>query len=361
MNNILHIINSFEIGGAEKLLTDVAESFYSSRNGLVFCYLLGNGKLLEGTKIKYPVFDLSKNGKMSLRSIYTLVKIIREQKIDVIHTHDPQSGILARIIGRLLGIRIFVATRHIPDLIGKHRWIYRLENVLLRYDNVVIANSNAVKNRLVEKYRILKNNIIVINNGINIDYFIEEKKNREIKNRNTIGTVARLIPEKGIDTLLEAFSLYKKKYPYAILAIVGNGIEKEKLENLTIRYEIQNHVTFLGSQNALFVKEFLRTLDIFVLPSRVEGFGISLIEAMASGVLVLGSRVDGISEIIEDGYNGFLFEKNNAHSLFDKLVEITNLGNNAEPIINHAIDTVREKYNIKEYCEKLDSLYNSLR
>lgn len=354
---ICHVINSFDIGGAEILLKDILLNFNSNEFSFVVVYVIGDGPLIKNINFKYPIYNLSNNGRFTFKSFFQLIKILKKEKVSAIHTHDPQSGILARIAAKLIGVKFVFTTRHNPDLIGRFPFIYSLENYLLKNSNGIVVISNAVKEALISKYKINESKITLVYNSIDLEFFKpSHKKINEIE--FVIGTICRLTQQKGIDLLIQSFYKFINKNKKDVqLVIAGEGPEKENLLALTSSLSLNDKVKFIGALQREDVRKTLYSLDVFVLASRWEGFGISLIEAMACGVPVIGSNVDGISEIIEDGVNGLLFEPNNIDSLCEKLESIYNDNSLRDTLSKNGVETVRKNYSIDVYCNKLENFY----
>ncbi len=358
INIILHVINSFDVGGAEILLKNIARYFNGIDQELVIVYFLGTGNILENGIQQCKIYNLSKDGKFNLFSIFKLIKIIKHHKVKIVHTHDPQSGIIARIAAFVCGVKIILSTRHNPDLIGSQPLVYMLENYLLKKNDGIIAISKAVEQRLIHHYRIKKEIIKIIYNSIDLSLFTTNRKKNVFENRNIkICTVARLIPQKGVDILIHAFKLLTTKKPMSSLIIVGDGPERKSLELLVKTLGLNDKIIFLGKLDQDQVIRTLREIDLFVLASRWEGFGIALIEAMAMEKAVIGSDVDGISEIIEHGINGMLFQKGNHQNLSEVMIQVIDDNLLHQGLATNARQTVLSKYGIEQYCNSLAEEY----
>lgn len=359
-HRVLHIIGSFEIGGAEKLLLDFADHFHNKRYSLVLAYLKGNGSLLQNRSVRWKVVDVSNGGAFTFRSIPRLIRLVRTEGIDMLHVHDPQSGLIGRIVAMICGIKIVLATRHIPELVGNYPFIYWLENRALRRYIRVIVNSRAVQRFLLQRKYLEENHSVIAYNGIDMDVFTPNAP-KEQRYPLTVGTVARLKHYKGVDVLLKAFSTVLRSMPDVRLRIVGDGDERKQLEVLSARLGIGNNVEFLGSiDTGQGIASFLGELDVFVLPSRIEGFGLSIVEAMAMHLPVIGSRIDGIMEIVEDGVNGILFESENSSQLSEKLLILLGSRTTREEIAEAGSESVRRKFTIDAYVDSVTAVYNTV-
>jgi len=155
--------------------------------------------------------------------------------------------------------------------------------------------------------------------------------------------VGNLIKRKGVDTLIESIRIVHKQFPNLLVLIVGHGEERDKLELLTNTYGLTHNVKFLGAVQEDALADFYNSADAFILPSTSEGHSVALLEAMASGLSIIASNIDGNKVSVEDGVNGFFFEPSNIKDLAEKLtVMLTD-------------DALREKMSVnssKMYLEK---------
>ncbi len=143
-----------------------------------------------------------------------------------------------------------------------------------------------------------------------------------LKGKTVIGTVARLSSEKGMDVLLKAFAVVQKSIPDVHLLIVGDGTQKNYLKKLSADLGIDDACTWSGRLPWKKAMSYLELMDIVIVPSRFEGFGLTAIEAMACKKPVIASNVDGPAEIIQDGQNGFLAPAEDVNGFAEQIVEL---------------------------------------
>ena len=277
----------------------------------------------EGIK----VIRLKVKNKHDIRHYFQLKKIIKEEKIDILHLHvwNPAS---CRYGFKQSCVPIII-TEHDPfklswfkDLIKKHL----LENV-----SKIITVSDDNKKLLQKAYPDHKDKITTIHNGIDITWWqsqllrFTEEDRKKIKeelfeaNENTliITSIAALHERKGLKYLIEAMPALTKEFPNIKLIIVGEGPQKSELENLISKFKLENHVKLLGQQKE--TPKILKSSDIFVLPSLREAFGLVNLEAMLAPLPILASKVGGISEVVEDGKTGILIEPGNVEKFTEAL------------------------------------------
>ena len=219
---------------------------------------------------------------------------------------------------------------------------------------------------MVEELGISDEKVEVVYNGVDLEEFhifdskiIEDEKKRYgfFEGSRIIGFHGRLHKEKGLNVLIDAFYQISRRFDHLYLLFVGDGPERKKLEDQVSSYSLEKKVIFLGHRDD--VPLFLNLLDIFVLPSVVrESFGISIIEAMACGKVVIGSNLGGIPEIIKDEVNGFLFNPGDENNLVDKLSRVLSDDNLKERIISSALIDVRQRFSSDAMIKNLERILN---
>lgn len=255
------------------------------------------------------------------------VELGKQQDLDIIEGTNFLSYPVAWKIGTSLGIPC-VITYHDVWI---NRWIQNiglsgvLGEVLERYTrakswDLIIAVSNYTRDNLQNRH-FKAENMATIYNGIDIPSYRQIRA--EPYAAPTICTVARLVRYKRIDLLISALPLVKKEIPDVMLKIIGSGPEEENLRDLVRKMDLQKHVEFMGFvEHHDDVKRILSASDVFALPSTVEGFGIVVIEALASGTPYVASDIPPIREITEGGKGGRLFRPNNVAELAEGLIEL---------------------------------------
>ena len=244
-------------------------------------------------------------GRSLVRLALALGSHVRQSRPDVIHTHLFDADLVGTLVARACGVRC-CSTIHSGTFFEarRHRWRYRCLALLVsRFFTV----SQALSDVLVQRCRVPAARVRVIRNGIDMTRFAPSPaRDGAVTRGPIIGTLARLIPSKGIRILLDAMPHLLQKYPEALLLVGGGGEEQEALERQARALGIPDRVVFVGPVQD--PRNFYRRLDLFVLPSLDEGFGLVLLEAMVTGVPVIGTRVGGVPEILTHGVNGWLVE-----------------------------------------------------
>ena len=204
-----------------------------------------------------------------------------------------------------------------------------------------------------------KKSVAVIPNGVN-EQFFSIKKNSMSPTRRNILFIGRLHKSKGVDILIEAVSIVKKEFSDIRLTIVGSGSIKDSLITKAKKLNLEQNILFTGETDHLKLPNFFKAADILVLPSRREGFGVVLIEAMASGLPVIGTDTGGISEIIQDNYNGYKFKVNDSKRLSFLISNLLKDDSLYEIMSSNARNYAKENYSISLVSKRYFDLYRSM-
>jgi glycosyltransferase involved in cell wall biosynthesis len=370
---ILHIIESLASGGAEKLLTYSLKHIDKNKFSIKVVCLEPSLDLkneLENNGI--TVFCLNvKNLYRWYSAVPKLFLLIIKEKPDIVHTQLFFANIYGRIASKMAGIRNIITTLQNPDYTYENngKFTYLVRKFIDKYtgkfcNSAFIAVSDFVKKDF-EKHLNFKN-IKVLYNCVDNSTFGGQggdpgRKREELgfnKDDIIILNVGRLHPQKGQEFLIEAFNLAYKKNNKCRLLVIGNGPLENVLKNKTKELNLEKNVIFL--KNRQDVPDIMKISDIFIFPSIYEGLPLALIEAMASGLPVIASKIDVLKEIVEDGINGILVENNDRVKLSET---ISSLINNTE-LRGHLGRNAREKavklFDSAGHVKKIENIYQEL-
>lgn len=320
---VLYLNHSMEMGGIETLIDEFATRFRARGLSPSVGVLNGGGTLEGKLHAKgIPVIRLGKRDRVDLDTIAKLRQILKRDNVKVLHTHNYSSWFYGVLAVRGIGGVRHIHTEH--SNVECRRWIYA-ERLMSRFTNKIVSVSGSVKDFMVERQHISPGRIEVIYNGVDTQRFRPDSRARtEYRNKFSFGEktfvaciVARLSPVKDHETLLGAFSMLAKERPETRLLIVGEGDIRVRLESLSRDLGVCDRVIFLGERHD--IPEILNAADVFVLSSISEGHNMSLLEAMATGIPVVVTRVGGNTEIVLDGVCGFLVPPRDPHALCDRI------------------------------------------
>jgi len=316
-------------------------------------------------------------------------KLHARTPIDVIHAHGPlPAGHAAMLLGQELKVP-FVVTVHGLDAYADRqvsgragRWSRNLSGKVFQAADRVLCVSERVRERVLAGAASAK--AAVVYNGADPERFApacgsknvaaSREKPRAAGDQSgeasdaaswpaktnsaaKIVSIGNLIPTKGHEQLLRALAALTPTHPEIICEIVGNGPLRSKLESRVQELGIGSRVRFLGRKSRQEVADLLRSATLFVLPSSYEGLGCVYLEAMASEVVAIGCRGQGIEEIIRHGHNGWLVAPNDVEELTRGMASLLEHGSLRSYIAAQGRDTVLHEYTIQDQARRLVRTY----
>jgi glycosyltransferase involved in cell wall biosynthesis len=322
-NKITHLITTIERGGAEKQLLTLTGKQVESGLKVEVIFLKGKPDLKKEFEASGVKVNNLLVGRSYLKQIFLLSKYLRENP-SPLHAHLPKSEILAAIVVRN---KCFIFSRHNsePFWPGGPRVISNLlSKFVCKRASQGVAISNAVKNFLIKRGEIPNGYTIdVVYYGFQKDISTNAAGLGLIANimsgqssKYKIGTIGRLVPQKDYPTLLSAFSNVLKNMPNTDLYIVGEGHLQIDLIELSKSLGIKDQVHWIGKTK--YITEFLSKIDLFILPSKYEGFGLVLLEAMVAKKPIIAANNSAIPEVLGKTYEG-LFSTGDVNALAQQI------------------------------------------
>ena len=350
---VVHVTLGLDVGGLEKLLVEFARHADREEFVLHFLSLTTRGVLAEDIeKEGWPVSTLGAPPGFRPSLVLELARWFRSRKVEVVHTHDEKPCIYAALAARLAGVRRVVHTRHgrRPQLTRRQTMFVRLASRLT--DAFVCVSRDSA--RLTFEQGVAASRIATIWNGIDLDRFAYSGPCAD----GPIVTVARLVPEKGLDDLVRAAALALRDCPALRVEIAGDGPCLSQLQALAASLGVSGHVRFHGAVRD--VPGLLARASAFVLPSLSEGIPLTLLEAMARGLPVVATRVGGNCEVVVDGETGFLMPANDPAALAAAMLQLRDPGV-AVPMGRAGRRRVEEFFDVRPMVAAYESLYRTNR
>jgi glycosyltransferase involved in cell wall biosynthesis len=322
-NKVTHLITTIERGGAEKQLFTLASKQVESGLKVEVFFLKGKPDL----KNEFEASGVEVNNllveKSFLKQIFLLSKYLRKNPSPV-HAHLPKSELLAAVV---IAKKYFVFSRHNAEPFwpsGPRIISNLLSKFVCKRASQGIAISNAVKTYLIKRGEIPTGYIIdVVYYGFQMNSSTNSAGLNSLTNlincqssKFKIGTVGRLVPQKDYPTLLNAFSNVLKSLPNTELYVVGEGYLQKELIKLSKTLGIHDKVHWVGKTK--HIKEFLSRIDLFILPSKYEGFGLVLLEAMVAKKPIIAANNSAIPEVLGNTYKG-LFSTGDVNALAQQI------------------------------------------
>lgn len=290
---------------------------------------------IEHAGIRHVALQSSTRGFMplnDLRSAWELWRILRAERFDVLHTHNPKPGLYGRIVGRLAGVPIVVNTVHglyatREDRRMKRIVVYILEGLASRFSDAELVQSSEDL-ALLKRLRISSpKKTRLLGNGIDLARFdpdrFGEGDRRLVRDELgfgdgdvVVGMVGRLVEEKGFLELFEAASLLGPGYQVVAIG-PADRVKSDALQESVLRQAEERGVRFLGLRED--VDRLCSAMDIFVLPSHREGVPRAAMEAAAMGLPIVATDIRGCREVVRDGVNGILVPPKDATALAEAI------------------------------------------
>jgi len=323
--NILFLTTHANTGGITSYILTLGEALVKSGNKVWVASSGGDCvPRFEAVGIKHLKLNIRTKSEAHpklLLSLGPLCQLIQNEGIHIIHSQTRVTQLLGTLLSRLSGVKL-ITTCH---GFFRPRWFRKMFPC---WGKAVIAISKPVEQHLIKDFAIVPNKVHLIPNGVDLNRFImaNEQMRREARERMNmgdvplIGIVARLSDVKGIDVLLKAMPVVLKEIPSVNLMIVGQGPEEDHLKGLTKDLSLTGSVHFKNTINQ--TEGLLPAFDVFVMPSLMEGLGLSVMEAQACGIPVVASKVGGLIDLIEDGVSGYLVLSNDSTALAIRIIEV---------------------------------------
>jgi glycosyltransferase involved in cell wall biosynthesis/ribosomal protein S18 acetylase RimI-like enzyme len=328
---------------------------------------------LEAAGIRHVPLTASTRGMSlwnDLKAMMQLRRVLRDEELTVLHTHNPKPGVYGRILGRLAGVPLVVNTLHglyatEDDPMAKRAVVYALEAIASRFSDVELLQ-NEEDLAFCKRTRIIpRGKARLLGNGVDLKRFDRSKVNPEARARlradlgageddMVVGMVGRLVAEKGYPELFEAATTLGPGY----LVVVIGPDDPEKADALppgAVENARAAGVRFLGMRTD--VEDLYSAMDLFVLPSHREGFPRAAMEAAAMGLPVVATDIRGCRQVVEDGVNGLLVPVLDPIALAGAILELGSDRETLASMSDASARIARERFDEDAVVEKVMASY----
>lgn len=366
--NVLHFNVASSMGGSETMITLLLKYLDREKYQLFHCTLQSESLLnqrVRALRIPSTALGIDKKRKI-IFAIPKLYHLICEKKIQILHLYGLQANVVGRLVAKFCKVPIVITAQRSTD--DWRKWYHTLmDRFTFPYVDLIISNSFAAKKRLMEREKFPESKIAVIHNGIELPKFRETSQETKQRVRNEfnlspeeliVGTVARLHPVKGHQYLLEAAKIVLKKFPETKFILVGEGPLGNKLKSLSKTLGIRQNLIFTGFRKD--IPEILSTLDIFVLPSLLEGCPGSIQEAMAMRKPIVATKVGGIPEIVIDKITGFLIKPRDSKDLAETIIKLLKNKKTREEMGKEGKKVIETKFTLEKMVKETEDIYEKL-
>ena len=300
-------------------------------------------------------------GEWDLLAGFKLARLCKRKHLTIIHAHSAHAltlGIWTKMFNRSLKL---IASRRVDFSIRKNVFS------ILKYDNSlvdkIICISEGIRQVLLDD-GIPEEKLVTIHSGIDLNRYNDTHPPASFRrdwsipeNHIIVGTVAALTGHKDYPNFLKAAKMVISKLPGVTFMAVGDGKDEQEIKSLARELNLDKRFVFTGFQAEVGI--FLKSFDIFVLASKLEGLGTSVLDAIAAGLPVVGTRAGGIPEMIKHNENGLLVEVGNSIALADAIIELVNNKLKREEFSRNGKKTIQD-FDIKNTIKKTISLYEAI-
>jgi len=318
---VLSLTVGFDVGGAEQLLLATAPRLVARGFDVRAAALKGPGPMMaELEAAGIPCTALGATGRFDARALLALAALLRRERIDILHTHLFLANVAGRIAGRLAGVPVIVSAHHDTDVwMGPHHRL--IERLTARLADRVVACSDPVRDWAVRRIGLPAQSVLTLRNAIAPLAPVGPEERTAARaglgigaNDLVVGTLGRLCePKKGLAMFLDAATRIAAAEPRARFVLAGDGPARRALEERAAAAGLAGRVRFAGERRD--INRLLAAYDLFVQPSVWEGFGLTVIEAMAMERPVVVTSVGGLPAIVRDGAEGTLVPPGDAAAL----------------------------------------------
>lgn len=368
---VLYVVENTTFGGGERGFGQLSTAINKNRFQPLMAAHPGGQleKLAHKQGVRF--FPLDMSSKFNVKTIAKLSKIIKENRINIVHSMGSRADFFARIACRnILSARVICTIAMLVegyDVSGLRKAFYKFADwYSSRYVAHYITVSEALKLSLVRKHKIPEEKVSLIYNGVELDRYNPEKfkssglrQSLGIKDDYTIvGSVGRLVYQKGFRYLIEAARILHQKNFKIRVVIVGQGPEENNLKHMAETCGIINICAFMGQR--FDIPQLLADFDIFVLSSVLEGLPRVVIEAMAMAKPIVATDLDGVREELVHNRTGLIVQPENPEALAETIIQLIKNKKKADQLGIEARKSARLRFDLKQTVSNVEKLYQSV-
>lgn len=367
MSRVLFVSTSTTLGGAEKTLYSLATLLDPKRFPVAGAVSLKPaGVYAERLQaLGVPIRSLGLRGRPGLKEVRSLCRIIEEHKPDLVHALMYQAIQLCRLAKRRLGGGFKLVSSPRVSYRTRSALTLLLDRLLKNSDDLLISECDSSRDYLVKRLGYSPDKVRTVYNGVDIAQWPVSKVERHEKRLGLrlgkddilVGSVGRLDAQKAQGVLVEAVARLKNRHPVKCV-IIGDGPKRASLEAQVRRRGLEKHVWLLGERDD--VTAWLSSFDLFALPSLWEGLPNALLEAMAMGLPVVASAVDGVGEVVKDDENGLLVHPKDPGLLADKLAALAGDPQARARLGGAAKRTIAERFTLLRMIADYEAAYSEV-
>jgi glycosyltransferase involved in cell wall biosynthesis len=377
---VLHVITRLDLGGSAEntLLTAIG----LSQKGYETTIVCGNSDNPQSVNEKKAIgcgVSILRLTQLVRRpspvkdpfALFLLYRLMRRGRYDLVHTHTSKAGIIGRIAARLARIPCIVHTPHGHIFYGYFStfltsiFVY-FERFTSKFTDAQITLTHREKSDYISKSIGSPGRLFPVYSGIDLEPFLHPQVTRQ-EMRRRLGvdehcfiavTVARLVPVKNHALIISAAERLKNQFRDIRFVFVGDGELKDRLQRHIDSLGLSDRFLFAGWRND--IPEVLAACDIFIMCSKNEGMGRAFVEAQAAGVPVIGSRVGGVFEVLDEGRTGYLVDADNADELAEKIELLYRRRSHTHALSEACRKWVTPKFSVAIMVDEIENIYRKV-
>ncbi len=363
--HVLLVLDQFPktLGGGERVVLKLASLLpqYGYRASILTFFVHPESPVLESPQCPIYLLPLQRTYDLTaFRAALELRRFIRQQKVQIVQTFFESSDLWAGLITKSMSTAKLVWSRRDMGILrsGKHRIAYRLMSAM---PDAVFAVSEEVRRHCIEIDRIDPARVQTIYNGLDLADWNTAPRPAKAQSEVVVTTVGNIRRVKGHDVFIKAAATVGQHFPNVSFSIAGDVLEPDyflELQNLVRDLNLSDSFHFVGGVANL--RDHLSSSDIFVLPSRSEGFSNAIVEAMAASLPVVATNVGGNAEAVVDGISGFVVPCDDTAALSAAITRLISNPSQAKAMGEAGRNLAKEKFTTEAMMDKIAACYRNL-
>lgn len=364
VKRVLHIIDSLYLGGAQEVVLNLA-TCGSSRFRHEVATMHGHGIYWDRLRqAGVKVHSLSPHKLLPLYLASIPWRLLADRP-DILHCHLIPSNIIAKPLGALLGVPVVINHDHTNDTRrAESRLLLALDRFSNRFASHIVAVSASCRNFLITRESIPANDVTLVPNAIDLLRFSPAVARRDQArlelglpaSARVVAGVGRLNPQKNFALFLDVAAQLAPRFPDLHFLLAGDGPEEKMLREKAAALGIADRVTFSGY--VADTRLVYLAADVLLMPSRYEGLPMTLLEAMAMGLPVVASQLDGIAEVIGDGREGFLVPSDEAALFVERTAALLQDAELSSCIAQNARAKIEASFSVERMTSAVEEIYD---
>lgn len=360
---IVHVIESLEFGGAERVSLMLANGMSATDTVTILC-VKQPGELAGSVDRRVRVISLGKGEGSDVLLPWRLARVIREERAEVLHGHNWGIFFECGLAGRIVGVPKRLHTIHgpypdcAPGWKSRIKYAFRrlLERAVARTYHRLVPVSEAIRDYMVNEMRLKPEIIETIHNGIALDAHAGQAPTGA--GGLTFISVGRLAEVKNHELMLDAFAALAPRPARARLVLVGDGPRRAALDERARRLGIATDVAFLGFRND--IAALLAGADVYLVSSHYEGVSMAVLEAMRARLPVIATRVGGMPETVRDGATGLLVPPGDVAALTAAMARLASAPGLRRSMGNAGFELLAREFSFENMLARYRAVYRPL-